>query len=264
LKSAFITGISGFVGKYLAAELNENNVEVCGIGRNEHPEKSADVFYHLAWESAFGSGRSDPFVQESNVKLTLQMLNDAYNVGCKKFVALGTCYEKLSLNENFGNADFYILSKRYAHEIADRYAKKLGMEFVWTTVCQPIGAGVKPEQMIAYVVNTLKNGESPKMGPAASWYDIVSVKDLALGLRLVGENKLSEREYFIGSGKPRILKDYLSEIPRIINTELQIEIGARPDDGLRFHKDWFDISMLEKEAGYKPKVSFNDAILSLC
>jgi nucleoside-diphosphate-sugar epimerase len=255
--------MSGFVGRYLAAELKENGVEVSGVGRNEHPKTPADVFYHLAWESASGIGRSDPFVQESNVKLTLQMLTDAYNIGCKKFVALGTCYEKLSLAETFGNADFYILSKRYAHEIAERYAKKLGIEFVWTTVCHPIGAGIKPDQMIAYVVNSLKNGESPKMGPAASWYDIVSVKDLAKGLRLVGEYKLSKREYFIGSGKPRFLKDYLTEIPRILGTDLQIEIGARPDDGLRFSKDWFDITPLVNETGFAPQVSFSDAILSI-
>jgi nucleoside-diphosphate-sugar epimerase len=255
--------MSGFVGRYLADELKANDIEVYGIGRNEHAKKPADVFYHLAWESASGSGRSDPFIQESNVKLTLQMLTDAYNVGCKKFVALGTCYEKLSLTENFGNADFYVLSKRYAHEMADRLAKKLGIEFVWTTVCHPIGAGIKPEQMIAFVLRKLKAGESPKMGPAESWYDIVSVKDLALGLRLIGENKLMWREYFIGSGKPRILKDYLTEIPQILNTGLQIEIGARPDDGLRFHKEWFDISPLVNETGFAPKVSFSDAILSI-
>jgi nucleoside-diphosphate-sugar epimerase len=255
--------MSGFVGKYLAAELKAHGVKVSGIGRNEHAKEYADVFYHLAWESASGSGRSDPFIQESNVKLTIDMLTNAYKIGCKKFVALGTCYEKLPLNENFGNADFYILSKRYAHDIADRLARKLGIEFVWTTVCHPIGAGIKPEQMIAYVVNSLKNGESPKTGPAASWFDIISVKDLALGLRLAGEHKLSKREYFIGSGKPRILKDYLIEIPQILNTKLRIEIGARPDDGLRFEKDWFDITPLVNETGFTPQVPFSDAVLSL-
>jgi nucleoside-diphosphate-sugar epimerase len=191
------------------------------------------------------------------------MLTEAYECGCKKFVSLGTCYEKLTLPEKFGNSDFYVVSKRYAHESADRLAKKLGIEFVWTTVCHPIGKGIKPNQMIAYVINTLKNNETPKMGPAKTWYDIVSVNDLALGLRLIGENNLTQREYFIGSGKPRILRDYLLEIPQILDTKTTVDIGARPDDGLRFDKEWFDISPLENETGYIPKVSYEDAILNI-
>jgi nucleoside-diphosphate-sugar epimerase len=254
--------MSGFVGKYLAAELKANDIEVSGCAREEHPKRSADVFYHLAWESATGIGRRDPFLQLKNVELALQMMTDAYNCGCKKIVFLGTCYERLSLPEKFGNSDFYVLAKRYAHDMTDRLAKKLGIEYVWTTVCHPIGKGIKPEQMIAFVTDSIINGKPPKMGPAKSWYDIVSVKDLALGLRLVGDNNLKEREYFIGSGEPRILRDYLTEIPQILDTKTTVDIGSKPDDGLRFDKEWFDISPLQKETGYMPKVSFRDAILN--
>jgi nucleoside-diphosphate-sugar epimerase len=263
LKSAIISGASGFVGKYLSAELEKYGVEVTKLRRGEFPSKSADVFYHLAWECATGTGRGDPFIQLKNVELTLKLLSEAHKCGCKKFVSLGTIYEKLSLPEKAGSADFYVLAKRYAHETADRLALKLGIDFVWTTVCHPVGTGIKPEQMAAFVVKSLLDNESPNMGPAKTWYDIVAVGDLARGLRLIGESELSRREYFIGSGKPRILCDYLSEIPQILGTETAVNIGARADDGLRFEPEWFDISPLEKDTGFTPQITFGDAILSI-
>jgi nucleoside-diphosphate-sugar epimerase len=260
MKTAYISGAYGFIGSYLAKELSENGVEVTSLRRGELPEKPADVFYHLAWECATGLGRSDPFTQLHNVEITLRTITDAYLSGCKKFVALGTIYEKLALPEKFGNADFYVLAKRHAHETADRLAKKLGIDFVWTTVCHPVGNGIKPEQMIAQTVRDLLDGNPPQMGPADTWYDIVSVRDLALGLRLVGDYKLPGREYFIGSGDPRILKNYLTQLPEILGVSTKINLGARPDDGLRFRNEWFDISPLKNDTGYNPKVTFGEAI----
>jgi nucleoside-diphosphate-sugar epimerase len=263
MKTAIISGPFGFIGKYLTAELQKNGVEVTTLRRGELPEKPADVFYHLAWECATGLGRSDPFTQLHNVEITLRTITDAYLSGCKKFVALGTIYEKLALPDKFGNADFYVLAKRHAHETADRLAKKLGIDFVWTTVCHPIGTNIKPEQMIAHTVKNLLIGEPPQMGPADTWYDIVSVRDLALGLRLAGERKLPLREYFIGSGDPRVLKNYLTELPGILGVKTKLNLGARADDGLRFRKEWFDISPLKNDAGYKPQVAFSEAILDV-
>jgi nucleoside-diphosphate-sugar epimerase len=260
MKTAYISGAYGFIGRYLEKELSENGIEVTSLRRGQLPEKPADVFYHLAWECATGLGRSDPFTQLHNVEITLRTITDAYLSGCKKFVALGTIYEKLALPDKFGNADFYVLAKRHAHETADRLAKKLGIDFVWTTVCHPVGTGIKPEQMIAHTVRDLLTENPPKMGSADTWYDIVSVKDLALGLRLVGEHKLPLREYFIGSGEPRILRDYLTELPGILGVSTEINLGARPDDGLRFRKEWFNINTLQNDTGYAPRVTFNDAI----
>jgi nucleoside-diphosphate-sugar epimerase len=263
MTTAVISGASGFVGRRLTRELEAHDFSVTALKRGELLNTDADVFYHLAWESASGTGRGNAALQAGNVELTLRLLAEAHHAGCKKFAALGTIYEKLPLPETPGASDFYILSKRYAHEMADRLAQKLGMDFVWCTVCHPVGCGIKPEQMMAYAVSGLLKGEPPQFGTAETWYDIVAVEDLAQGLRLAGQCELRDREYFLGSGKPRILKDYLSALPQILGVNTTIEIGARPDDGLRFKPEYFDITPITRETGYAPRVDFEAAIQNM-
>jgi len=269
MKSAIVTGASGFVGRHLGAYLQKYNVVVTPYDNrttssNKLPK--ADVFYHLAWEGASGELRPDPFVQTKNVNMTLEALKTAHELGCNKFVALGTVYEKLApqirASDRFRSADFYILAKEYAHTVTSKLANKLDIEFSWCTVCHPIGKGIKPEQMMAYTVSSLKSGVSPDFGPADSYFDIIAVEDLVSGLYLVGE-KGRRSEYFIGSGEAKFLKEYLLQVPKILGVDATIKIGAREDDGLRFEKDWFDISPLIMDTGYFPKIGFDEAV-KLC
>jgi nucleoside-diphosphate-sugar epimerase len=260
MTTAIISGVSGFVGRHLVKELAAHGIAVSALRRGEVLMLPADVFFHLAWESASGVGRDDALTQARNVELALKTLAAAHGAGCKKFVALGTVYEKLPLLDEVGGSDFYILSKRYAHEMADRLARKLGIDFVWCTVCHPIGQGIKPEQMMSYAISSLLRGESPQFGTAETWYDIVAVEDLVHGLRLAGELDLSGREYFIGSGQSRILRDYLSELPRILGVDTAVNVGVRTDDGIRFDREWFDIAPLARETEYAPRLSFSEAV----
>ena len=117
----------------------------------------------------------------------------------------------------------------------------------------------KSEQLIAYTVSSLLANQSPSFGPAEILFDIVAVEDIALGLYNVGEYG-KRREYYIGSGTPRPLKDYLKQIPKILGVTTPINIGVREDDGLRFAPEWFDISPLIEDTGYLPEVGFEQAV----
>jgi hypothetical protein len=39
-----------------------------------------------------------------------------------------------------------------------------------------------------------------------------------------------------------------------------VNIGARTDDGLRFEREWFDISPLKNETRYAPQIGFEEAV----
>ena len=66
--------------------------------------------------------------------------------------------------------------------------------------------------------------------------------------------------YYIGSGKLRILSDYLKEIGRICEKPEMVKIGVRPDDGTRYEEEWFDITPLMEDTGYGPKISFVEGV----
>lgn len=287
MKSAIITGASGFIGTHLCTELQKNNIEVTALirsGKNgadrlpadikilncsmdEYDSlvaEKADIFYHLAWEGATGLGRDDEVLQTRNVLRTIEALKAAERIGCKRFIALGTVYEKLVpqilSSPQHRKADFYLLSKQSAHYMCSKLAAKLNMEFVWVTIFQPIGRYIKKDQMMAYAIEGLIKGRPPEFGPSMEPYDITAVEDIALGLRLLGNAILSRTEYYIGSGHPMIMRDYLQRAKDILKVDTELKIGERADDGLRFDFDWYDISPIEMDTGYAAKIGFDKAV----
>lgn len=290
MKSAIVTGATGFIGTHLCKELERNNTAVTALirrgGKNSErlgenttivecgmdeydslTDIKADVFFHLAWEGATGPGRDDELLQVKNVYRTVSALQAAKRIGCKRFVALGTVYEnfvpQIMREEQHRKADFYLLAKQSAHFVCRKLAAKLGIEFVWATIFQPIGRYIKKDQVMAYAINGLLTGVAPEFGPAMEPYDITAVEDIAYGLRLLGESSLSKKEYYIGSGTPMLMKDYLMQTKKILQSDTDLKIGARPDDGLRFSFDWYDISELQKDTGYSARIGFDRAVLNV-
>lgn len=289
MKSAIVTGATGFIGTHICNELLENDIRVTGLVRkgsenikrlqdvnlvwcgmddyDSFEGERADTFYHLAWEGATGTGRDDEELQAKNIIRTVQALKAAKRVGCRRFVALGTVYEKLVpqilTDTQHRKPDFYLLSKQSAHYMCLKLASKLDIEFVWATIFQPIGRYIKKDQVMAYTISGLLNGKPPEFGPAREPYDITAVEDIAYGLRLLGECRLSRNEYYIGSGSPMSMKEYLKRARDILNVDTELKIGMRPDDGLRFSYDWYDISAIQEDTGYAARVGYDRAVVNV-
>ena len=49
----------------------------------------------------------------------------------------------------------------------------------------------------------------------------------------------------------------------VLGVNVELRIGARVDDGLRFSFDWYDITPLEKDTGYSESVGFDRAVLNV-
>ena len=289
MKTAIVTGATGFIGVHLCEELLKNGVKVTAFVRSGSKNvsrlpsgvdleyfdmdsyssldfPSADVFYHLAWEGATGAERGNPLLQSKNAERTIEALNAAIRNKCGKFIALGTVYEKLlpQVNsfEGFRQADYYLISKNYAHAMCSKIAYQHNMQFIWASIFQPIGKYIKQEQMTAYVIKCLINNKTPVLGTGIQPYDITAVENIALGLRLLGECDVPEREYYIGGGAPKFMRDYIEELHRILNSKVSLRFGERADDGLMFDFDWYDIHPIVRDTGYYPIVDFNTAIFS--
>lgn len=289
MKSAIVTGATGFIGTHLCSELLKNDIKVTGLARKDSGNimrlqdvslvwcgmddydsfegEKADTFYHLAWEGATGNGREDEELQAKNIARTIKALKAAKRLGCRRFVALGTVYENLVpqilMESRHRKPDFYLLSKQSAHHICMKLAEKLDIEFVWATIFQPIGKYIKKEQVMTYAISGLLSGEPPEFGPAMEPYDITAVEDIAYGLRLLGKCELTKKEYYIGSGSPMIMKEYLKRAKKVLGVDTELKVGVRPDDGLRFSYDWYDISSIKKDTGYSVHVGFEQAVVNV-
>ncbi len=293
MKKVIVTGATGFIGYHLIKKLNQENIEVYALCRNnsknifrlsdfsrchiiyinswscdeiikELEEKEFDVFYHLAWEGASGELRKDYTIQLNNILFTCNMIVTAERLQCKKFICTGTiCENQVELiysHKEFIKSCYYLTAKKSAYQFAQNICKELEMKLVWCTFYHPIGKYNKKDQLIANTIYKMLSGDELKFGTAHEWFDIIAVEDLCNGLYLAGKFKLSKDRYFIGSGKPQRLYEYLEEVKKIIKPDVYMQYGSLITNDIEMRKEWLDIKEFQIETGYIPQYSLYDAV----
>ena len=292
MKSAVVTGANGFVGAWLIDTLVKNGVKVYAVIKDTNEDISRikdldncnivycelneildlpnrindtpDVFYHLAWAGAGGAGRADYTLQLSNAKFSCDAAMSAKELGCKKFLCAGTITEKIA--ENILNIDvkaentIYALEKHNTHCLLDILCKKIGLDYVWMRFSNIYGPYNTSGNIVSYMLGELAKGNRPSFSKGEQPYDLMYIEDLVKAIYLLGEKETKKNCYFLGSGRPRLLKDYLIQIKDIYGSGAQIGLGERPEDGLKYYDEWFDIADLREDTGFKPEYSFDEAI----
>ena len=118
MEKAVITGPTGAIGVALINELVQHNIKVYAVCRPESKRlanipknplvtviacdldqlgnlsdiinESCDVFYHFGWDGTFGDSRNNMQGQLKNVQYTLDAVEAASRLGCRKFVGAGS------------------------------------------------------------------------------------------------------------------------------------------------------------------------------
>lgn len=267
--TAIVTGSRGFVGSALCGELRAQGVEVYGVDVDgwdcEPPaETPGAVFFHLAWVGKAGPLRADWRVQLKNVEMALEYYEKAKAMGCRRFVCAGTIGEKmLTLPECAklrSQNRFYVNSKHYLHAMLENVDQG-SCKVVWAMLGNMYGAGAAGGSILDYALQKLLKGEFAKFGPGEQPYDFVNVGDAIRALAAIGlGTDVTSSEFYVGSGDPRPLKDYLRRVGEIAGRPDLVGIGALPDDGTRFRPEWFSIDRLTSETGFSPSVGFDEGI----
>ncbi len=292
-KRVIVTGANGFVGYWLIRELTKAGVEVTAVlkDRNERTnmfdgmhgvsfvycdlsqlatltesiqERGFDAFYHLAWIAAGGNGRSDYSIQLSNVKYACDAVHIAASLRCKKILFAGTISERLTANifnkEAPSANEIYAVCKDFTHALTHIISRNDHIDCIWMQFANLFGPYSVNGNIVGYTIKSLLNDTEATFGPADQIYDLLYIEDLAKAATALGLNEVFSDVYYIGSGKPRKLKEYLVEIGEIMQKPQLIKIGARLDDGTRYDVSWFSIDKLHKATGVTPSTNFRDGI----
>lgn len=273
MKKILIAGAGGYVGQNLVKALGDN-AEITGIDVAPgfvHPDGVKelqgpyDVFYNFAWIGKGGPQRSDWQLQTQNVLNALAFYKEALRLGCKRYICAGTIGElmvQLPECAKIRSQNFvYINAKNYLHSLLNNVEEPDRCKVIWARLGNLYGGGNSGGNLIAYTMGMLAKNEKAVFGPAEQPYDFVHAEDCARALAALGlADVLKSDEFYVGSGDVRPLKDYLSVIGKIMGKEELIGVGNRPDDGTRYLAEWFDISALTRETGYKPCISIERGI----
>lgn len=289
MKTAIVTGASGFVGGAVLRELLAHDYRVYAVVREgrEHtlpsdancepvfcelakmekltgkiPVGEASIFYHFAWAGSAGAERADTRLQLNNAQWTVDALRAAKTLGCSRFVCAGSIMEHETMAAAYtqgnrpGPGYIYGSGKLTAHAMCMSVAAGIGMDLLWASITNAYGLGERSPRMVNTTIQKCLRGENPQFTAGTQNYDFVYIDDVARAFRLIGEKGKPFHEYLVGSGTARPLREFLLEMKAAIAPELDFMFGDVPFTGINLPLSRFDCSDTERDTGFRAEISF--------
>lgn len=294
MKKAIITGPTGAVGVSLIQELVGHGIAVTAVCRPGSARLAAipknplvqvvqcgvdellwletqlphdyDAFYHFAWDGTYGESRQDMRRQTLNTVYTLDAVHLAAALDCSVFIGAGSQSE-------FGHVEGvlrpdmpcdpdngYGIAKLAAGRMSRLECKKLGLRHVWCRIISLYGPYDGVHTMVRSTIRKLLDGERPQCTKGDQIWDYIYSKDAARAFRLVAERGQDGAIYCLGSGKTRLLRDFIYAIRDAVNPALDVGIGEieyYPNQVMHLEAD---ISNLTADTGFVPQYSFEEGI----
>lgn len=262
-KNVIVTGATGFVGRYLLAELLQNGYGVYAVVRN--PEKlpkydndaqlhiihkdleqltaadfgntQFDCFFHLGWAGVNRDEIDDEAVHKKNYDIGIKCLEIAGLTGCRCFISIGSkaeygpeCEEQSEETECYPDTAYGREKLRF-YKRAYSYCKNAGMVFFHARLFSVIGVYDHPWSLVSTACRNFKNNDSIQLGPCTQKWNFTAVEDVVRGLRLLYEfeGALTNEDnciYNIAGNDTRVLREFVEEIHSICGSKSEIRYAS--------------------------------------
>jgi len=302
MKQAIISGSTGLLAIPLVRILHERGIQVICLGSKIHSKDriheifgfdaiylpllmekikilpnhlselglsitNSCIFYNFAWRGSTNLTNGSFADQLKNAVCSAEAVKVAKNIGCKKFINIGSIQETLIENtSNNSTNDWnsmqtnYSLSKVASRDMCKITAYLEKIDYVHTRFSIPLDFSLKKG---SYVSKTLKEIiVTGTFTPPSNkqLFDIISLEDSAEYLYLVGLIGKNKHDYYIGSGIPAKLEEFFWFFQHIVHgqnsSKLCLGVCNSPD------QSYFDTSRIQNLTDRKPLLSFEELALS--
>lgn len=293
IKKVIITGATSMIGLALINYLVDKDIEVLAVIRKDSNRKKSipqnknvkileadldniqnikplesnyDVMYHFAWDGTSGASRNDIENQEKNIHYTLNALKMANNFGCKVFIGAGSQAEYGRVEGTISETTLanpetaYGCAKLSACYMSRVLANQLNITHIWTRIFSVYGPNDGKNTMVMSSIKSMLNGESPEYTKGEQLWDYLYCDDIAKALYLIAIKGKNESIYCIGSGKQKMLKEYIEMIRDEINPQLKLKLGAVQYSKNQVMNLAVDISKLKEDTGFSAEIEFKEGI----
>lgn len=289
MRKVIISGADGFVGSYTVQCFLENGIEVLAIDVIEEPRRlkpckgltykcidisdssllyqaveagQYDTFVHFAWAGSAGPQRTDYNLQMRNALNTVECMKAAKQLGCSRFVCAGSIMEReveAAVHEQGsrpGMGYIYGMGKHIAHCLCKSVASNIGIDLLWPMITNAYGVGELSPRFVNATLRRIINHEPLQFTAGTQNYDFVYVTDVAKAFYTVAKYGVPFKEYIIGSGNARPLKEFILEMQQALAPDVVPQFGDVPFTGTNLPLSAFDITDIKTDCGFKPEIGF--------
>lgn len=242
----------------------------------EFLSEEPDCFYHLGWAATTHEGRMNVYPHIDNITYTIDAVELASRLGCRKFIGAGSQAEygrvdcPLKGNTPTNPEVPYGVAKLAAGGMSRIRCGQLGLEHNWVRILSAYGPYDGRQTLISSLIESLRNGKHFATTEGEQIWDFINASDVAEALYLIGEKGINGKIYPIGSGVGKPLREF---IECVYETAKRVGFGEASKSSLGFGEIPYgslqvmhlvaDISELTEDTGFVPKVSFEEGIEGL-
>jgi nucleoside-diphosphate-sugar epimerase len=308
MKKAIITGSTGFIGSAFVEFLVAKGIDVLAIGRKDLnnvskirrerikgatylnlnmkdistlDEKILEIkwnvgndciFFNLAWGGETKLSDLNIHAQMQNVAWCINALEISENIGCSRFIQVGTMeeafthkYMKLDYKKNnqYNRHVIYSVAKIAAKYALKLKASNMNIDYIYVLHSHVMGEDDDKDSFLQVTLQNLVNGKDLIFSSGEQFFDVISLSDCSLGYYLICKKGKSDEEYWVGSGNPRKLREYVERMFKLFPSKKEMQFGKLPYNDIILEKDDFSIANLEAHTGYKPLMTFEDTVKDL-
>lgn len=283
----FVTGGTGFNGKYVVQRLDDGTNEIFVLTRNTNNLVSSknisflrgdlssidswqdtlkkfkpQVAAHLAWEGIPNYGIKNSI---KNLNYGLNIIELLAKSGCQTILVTGTIWEygnqKGKLSEDLCTKPFNALTaaKNSLHNLGIELAKDYNINFIWTRLTNSFGPGRHGASLIPYLIESVKNDQKIEIREPNAQNDFIYVEDVADAIYLLLLKYKKSGTFNIGSGKLTSIRDIIKEIFKTLNVKKEYTLANQKQID-SFSYAYADISKIKEATGWTPKTTINEGI----
>ena len=227
------------------------------------------AFYNFAWGGISGLSDLDIEAQLNNVTWSANALKAASELNCKKFIHVGTMEEAfankyLSLDykkdSQYNRHVIHSVSKMIARNVLKIISKKNNIDLIIATNSHVMGPNDYRDSFLRVTLVKLISGGDLIFSSGEQMFDVISVADCAIAYMKIGEFGKPASEYWIGSGSPRPLKEYVKKMASLYPSNKKLQFGKMPYNDISLTKKDFSTKLLNDDTGFKPSYQYEDIV----
>jgi nucleoside-diphosphate-sugar epimerase len=230
------------------------------------------VFFNLAWGGENSLSDLNIEAQLRNVAWSISALEVAKKVGCSRFIQIGTMEEAFTQkyleldhhkNNQYNRHVIYSVAKIEAKNALKIKSSQLDIDYIYVLHSHVMGPDDGKDSFLQVTLQKLIRGDELTFSTGEQYFDVISVSDCCLGYYLICQKGRSRQEYWVGSGDPRRLREYVERMYAMFPSKAKMQFGRFQYNDIVLDREVFAINNLTEDTGYKPTMTYEQTVKNL-